>query len=190
MNNVMLDLETVGQGSNAAIVALGAVEFDIATGATAFEFYAVIDLKSSLAFGEPIDASTFEWWMQQDTAARQIFFNDERQELNLVLDNFTEWLHKIGKDTIRVWGNGDDFDNVILQNAFKTTGYRDAPWPHYANRNVRNMVDLGLDLLGINPKHDLPFEGTRHNALDDAKHQAKYVSYIYQALAAKTNTQY
>lgn len=33
MDNVMLDLETMGNGPEAAIVAIGAVEFDLKSGA-------------------------------------------------------------------------------------------------------------------------------------------------------------
>lgn len=36
--------------------------------------------------------------------------------------------------------------------------------------------------IGINPRRDIPFEGDMHNALADAKHQAKYVSAIWQHL--------
>lgn len=42
-------------------------------------------------------------------------------------------------------------------------------------------VELGR-AIGINPRRDIPFEGDRHNALADAKHQAKYVSAIWQRL--------
>ncbi|MDE1493160.1 3'-5' exoribonuclease domain-containing protein, partial [Xenorhabdus bovienii] len=37
------------------------------------------------------------------------------------------------------------------------------------------------------PKHNMPFEGSRHNALDDAIHQAKYVSIIWQKLINNNN---
>ena len=36
--------------------------------------------------------------------------------------------------------------------------------------------------IGFDPKRDMRFEGTRHSALDDAIHQAKYVSAIWQKL--------
>ena len=36
--------------------------------------------------------------------------------------------------------------------------------------------------ISFDPKRDMPFEGTRHSALDDAIHQAKYVSAIWQKL--------
>ncbi|WP_241168462.1 3'-5' exoribonuclease domain-containing protein, partial [Escherichia coli] len=35
----------------------------------------------------------------------------------------------------------------------------------------------------FDPKRDMPFKGTRHNALDDAIYQAKYVSAIWKKLA-------
>ncbi|MGV4305305.1 3'-5' exoribonuclease domain-containing protein [Citrobacter portucalensis] len=34
----------------------------------------------------------------------------------------------------------------------------------------------------INPRFDIPFEGSMHNALSDARHQVKYVSAIWQRL--------
>ena len=36
--------------------------------------------------------------------------------------------------------------------------------------------------LFMDIKHTIPFEGERHNALDDARYQAKYVSVIWQKL--------
>lgn len=43
------------------------------------------------------------------------------------------------------------------------------------------MVEMGK-AIGFDPKRDMPFEGTRHNALADAIHQAQYVSAIWQRL--------
>lgn len=40
-----------------------------------------------------------------------------------------------------------------------------------------------VSAIGFDPKRDMPFKGTRHNALDDAIHQAKYVSAIWKKLA-------
>ncbi|MDE9484396.1 3'-5' exonuclease, partial [Xenorhabdus bovienii] len=78
------------------------------------------------------------------------------------------------------WGNGSSFDNVILRNFYERANYR-VPWRWYADRDVRTIVQLGRD-IGYDPKTDMPFTGERHNALDDAIHQAQYVSAIYQKL--------
>ncbi|ENK9589510.1 3'-5' exoribonuclease, partial [Salmonella enterica] len=52
--------------------------------------------------------------------------------------------------------------------------------------DVRTMVTLGR-AIGFDPKRDMPFEGDMHNALADARHQAKYVSAIWQKLIPPTS---
>lgn len=178
----MLDLETMGNGSNAAIVSIGAVFFEPKTGEIGQEFYRVVSLNSSAHFGE-LDSSTVLWWMKQSDEARAVFEDESQTTLKNALESFTAWIneHCDRKPDAIVWGNGATFDNVILGNAYKATRLRQ-PWFFANDRDVRTIVDLGRQLRGIDPKKDLPLQGTAHNALDDAKHQARYVSAIYQAL--------
>lgn len=82
---------------------------------------------------------------------------------------------------VQVWGNGASFDCVILRNSYSLTG-QPVPWQWWNDRDVRTIVELGK-VIGFDPKRDMPFKGTRHNALDDAIHQAKYVSAIWKKLA-------
>lgn len=186
MNNGMLDIETLGKGSNSAIISIGAVFFEPSTGKLGGDFYQTITLESALENGQA-DASTIAWWMKQSDDARAVF--NDKQSLNLrsVLLEFTDWLINSGNPIshntakVSVWGNGATFDNVILSNAYQQIEYPH-PWPYWGDRDVRTIVELGRSILNINPKKDLPFEGTAHNALDDAKHQARYESEIYQAL--------
>lgn len=181
MNNIMLDLETLGKGSNAAIAAIGAVFFEPETGEVAARFYQTIELSSAMKYGK-IDASTIQWWMKQDDEARALFSEPDSMSVEEALLHFAGWISQVKKyHELKVWGNGATFDNVILENAFNAIG-QDVPWPFYGNRDVRTIVDLGRKLRGINPKKDFSFEGTQHNALDDAIHQARYVSEIYQSL--------
>ncbi|EOK2527909.1 3'-5' exonuclease [Escherichia coli] len=72
-------------------------------------------------------------------------------------------------------------DCVILRNSYSLTG-QPVPWQWWNDRDVRTIVELGK-VIGFDPKRDMPFKGTRHNALDDAIHQAKYVSAIWKKLA-------
>lgn len=187
MNNVMLDLETLGNGNNAAIVSIGAVMFDPYHNAIGSEFYIEIEINSAAYYGQ-MDASTVQWWMGQSDEARALFTNKEnKQPLKTALIEFQNWIDQTGEFKGRiVWGNGSCFDNVILGNAFKALKLHQ-PWPFYGDRDVRTIVDLGKQLRAINPKKDIPFIGVAHNALDDAKHQARYVSAIYGALKT-TNT--
>lgn len=182
MNNVMLDIETVGNGSKAAIVSIGAVFFDPKTGELGSEFYQAISLSSSAYYGE-MDASTIEWWMKQSDEARAVFSDENKTNLKDSLVKFTQWIEQAENYKERVvWGNGSAFDNVILNHAFRSARMT-PPWPYYGDRDVRTIVDLGRQLRGVDPKKEMELEGTAHNALDDAKHQARYVSAIFQALA-------
>ena len=183
MNHVMLDLETMGQGNNAAIVAIGAVFFEPTTGEIGASFYQTIDLESAAKYGE-IDPSTVLWWLKQSDEARDEITRLDTYSLPDALAEFTQWIEQIENFKARiVWGNGSSFDNVIIENAFKAVRYK-KPWAFWNDRDVRTVVELGRTLKGFDPKKDMPFEGTAHNALDDAIHQAKYVSAIYKALAS------
>jgi exodeoxyribonuclease VIII len=186
MNDVMLDLETVGTGNNAAIIAIGACMFDIKTGDIGAEFYYPVDLESSGKHGT-VDMSTILWWMKQSDDARAVFNDEDKIDLDSALSFFLEWICQIEPPRDRrVWGNGSTFDNVIMKSAFNRMGFPYDAWPFYCDRDVRTIVDLGRRILNFDPKKDMPFEGTVHNALDDAKHQARYVSKIYQELSVCT----
>ncbi|HIE9251547.1 TPA: 3'-5' exonuclease [Klebsiella variicola subsp. variicola] len=59
----------------------------------------------------------------------------------------------------------------------------DYPWEYWNDRDVRTMVELG-QAISFAPKTAIPFEGSRHNTLADAIHQARYVSAIWQRIIA------
>lgn len=183
--HLMVDMETMGNGPDAPIVSIGAVFFDPSTGNTGAEFYQVVSLESSMLFGMKPDASTIQWWLKQSSEARSAILVDEamglRESLELLADFIAENAAN-GSHTVQMWGNRCSFDNVILRRAYALT---DTPFavPFWNDRDVRTIVELGKS-VGINPRHDIPFEGDLHNALSDARHQVKYVSAIWQRLTA------
>lgn len=186
MNNVMLDIETLGTSKNAVIISIGAVFFDPATGQLGSELYHTIKRESCEAYGLEVDESTVKWWSEQSEEARAVLTDPYAEDLHQVLKYFDWWLWENLHDakTVEVWGNGSSFDCGIVDNAYRRCGIK-LPWRYANERDVRTIVSLGRNLLNIDPKYDFPFVGTAHNALADAKHQAAYVSHIYQALAAK-----
>jgi len=181
----MLDIETMGSGSKAAIVAIGACLFNPVTGEVGAKFEVIVNLKSAAYYGE-MDAGTVLWWLEQEEEARKVLLSKEAITLKAALEQFTAWLESNIPEwkTRVVWGNGCTFDNVIMGNAYKACRMSQ-PWGFFNDRDVRTLVDLGRTLHNFNPKTDMPFEGVRHSAVDDAIHQAKYVSAIYQKLQGK-----
>ena len=165
--DVMLDLETMGTSSNAAIVAIGAVAFDIDAGTVGDRFYRVVDLGTSVAMGGEIDADTVLWWMQQSDEARAMFTRDS-VPLSVALAEFEVWMSERGEMTgARVWGNGAAFDNVILSSAYRRSAIKQ-PWPHWNDRCYRTIKALYPDVK-------LERVGTHHNAVDDAESQARHL---------------
>ncbi len=184
MNNVMLDLETMGKSSDAAIVSIGACFFNPISGEIGESFECVIDLEDASHFGQ-IDGSTVLWWLKQESDARDKLQAVDAMGLAEALHYFRAFVleHADEVDCVKVWGNGSSFDCVVLRNAYKhCIGENYIPWKFWNERDVRTVVDLGRSFKGINPKRDIPFKGVKHSALADAKHQAEYVSHILRAL--------
>ncbi len=183
--HVMVDLETMGKKNNAPIVAIGAVVFDPATGSIGESFYKVVCLESSVNWGAVIDPSTVIWWLKQSSEARSAIVNDDAIPLLDALLQFREFVSDNvagGSKKAQVWGNGASFDNSILRSSYNCIA-EDYPWEYWNDRDVRTMVELG-QAISFDPKTTIPFEGSRHNALADAIHQARYVSAIWQRIIA------
>lgn len=119
--------------------------------------------------------------MQQSEEARAAICDKDAISISAALIKLNTFiLDNNNIDKVQVWGNGATFDNVIMRTSYDRENIP-CPW-HFANdRDVRTIVELGR-AVGINPRRDIPFEGDMHNALADAKHQAKYVSAIWKRL--------
>ncbi|EFG1878850.1 exonuclease [Escherichia coli] len=175
--HLSVDLETMGINPDAPINSIGGTFFDPATGEMGPEFSKAIDLETS---GGIIDRKTIKWWAKRSREAQSAIFTDEIS-LDVALRLFIEFIEKnSGGCFVQVWGNGANFDNVILRRSYERQGIP-CPWLYYNDRDVRTIVELG-NAIGFDVRMAIPFEGVPHNALDDARHQAKQVSAIWQKL--------
>ncbi|EOL8034210.1 3'-5' exoribonuclease, partial [Escherichia coli] len=175
--HLSVDLETMGTNPDAPINSIGGTFFDPATGEMGPEFSKAIDLETS---GGIIDRKTIKWWAKRSREAQSAIFTDEIS-LDVALRLFIEFIEKnSGGRFVQVWGNGANFDNVILRRSYERQGIP-CPWLYYNDRDVRTIVELG-NAIGFDVRMAIPFEGVPHNALDDARHQAKQVSAIWQKL--------
>ncbi|EOU4924913.1 3'-5' exoribonuclease [Escherichia coli] len=175
--HLSVDLETMGTNPDAPINSIGGKFFDPATGEMGPEFSKAIDLETS---GGIIDRKTIKWWAKRSREAQSAIFTDEIS-LDVALRLFIEFIEKnSGGCFVKVWGNGANFDNVILRRSYERQGIP-CPWLYYNDRDVRTIVELG-NAIGFDVRMAIPFEGVPHNALDDARHQAKQVSAIWQKL--------
>ncbi|WP_332831766.1 exonuclease [Escherichia coli] len=176
-DHLMIDLETMGKNPDAPIISIGAIFFDPQTGDMGPEFSKTIDLETA---GGVIDRDVIKWWLKQSREAQSAILSDEiplddalLQLREFIAENSSEFF-------VQVWGNGANFDNVILRRSYEQQGIP-CPWHYHNDRDVRTIVELGK-AIDFDARTAIPFEGERHNALDDARYQAKYVSAIWQKL--------
>ncbi|EMC2549827.1 TPA: 3'-5' exoribonuclease [Escherichia coli] len=175
--HLMIDLETMGKNPDAPIISIGAIFFDPQTGDMGPEFSKTIDLDTA---GGVIDRDVIKWWLKQSREAQSAIMTDEipLDDALLQLREFID--ENSGEFFVQVWGNGANFDNVILRRSYERQGIP-CPWRYCNDRDVRTIVELGK-AIDFDARPAIPFEGERHNALDDARYQAKYVSAIWQKL--------
>ena len=175
--HLMIDLETMGKNPDAPIISIGAIFFDPQTGDMGPEFSKTIDLDTA---GGVIDRDVIKWWLKQSREAQSAVMTDEipLDDALLQLREFID--ENSGEFFVQVWGNGANFENTILRRSYERQGIP-CPWRYYNDRDVRTIVELGK-AIDFDARTATPFEGERHNALDDARYQAKYVSAIWQKL--------
>lgn len=166
--HVMIDLETMSTESNAAICSIGAVKFT-ESGEILDTFYCTVDVADCKKHGLHIDPKTIEWWAKQSKDALKMLRKDNKSLVEALIE-FSKWY---GSTQYPTWACGSDFDNVIIENAYKAVGMNRpwAPWKNRCYRTLRETIKLPEDTR----------EGTYHNALDDAMHQTKHLLKIFRS---------
>ena len=178
MNDIMVDLETLDTKPSAIILSIGACRINWVEETVDMPFHQVISIDSCKAAGLTESPSTVAWWNQQSSEARSVF-TDPNVPLLDALAQFSAYMKEFDHKNVRLWGNGSDFDNTILANAYAAMGF-EAPWRFYNNRCFRTVKDMYSDMV-----QKLPRQGTHHNALDDALHQARELLQIRNSLFAR-----
>jgi hypothetical protein len=191
--DIMLDIETLGTGTNAAIIQIGAVAF-YADGpnpalftnspelllADRQGFRVNVDLGKSRHPGV-INASTVEWWLgQSDEARASVTKAEGRVELGTALQMFASWVEWVGngRSNVRLWSNGPTFDEMIVRQAFERYGLDlNDTISFRGSRCCRTMFEVARG-LGWNPKEAArmaPDDIVKHDGLSDAVFQARSV---------------
>ena len=167
----MIDLETLSVTQNAAIISIGAVQFNMDGVDEVGAFYHRIALGSLNDFDQ--SDSTMQWWNRQNAAVRDEAFSG-KEDLIAVLSAFYKWYLP---GTIIV-GNGANFDVSILANAYEFHDL-ELPWFYrdvFCYRSLRMMYPEIVD----------DSELTKHNALNDAIRQAEHMIKIYHSVVPLT----
>jgi len=188
LNDLMIDIETIGTKPGYVILSIGAVFFDLATGKSGDAFHEIINLESSVDKGFKIDPKTLLWWAKQDKGAYLEALGLDKADpitstVQNAIYNFKSWIERYSneKKNLQVWGNSARFDLGMLQVYFDSVG-SDLPWFHYNERDVRTLVMFAPH---IKDKFVTDKNGdslTKHKPIDDCVNQIGYCSEIFSKI--------
>ena len=169
--DVMIDIETLNTTPDSVIATIGAVKFNrlkkLQKKSDHDTFYRRIDLDSCKKVGLTASESTVEWWKNQtEESQEEIFSEENRISLKKCLREFSKWL---GSHNLKIWSHGDDFDCVILSNAYRKCGIA-TPWKFWNTRDTRTLFDVKRYNFSKLANRNL-----HHHALDDAFVQTRAV---------------
>lgn len=180
--HVVLDLETMGTNYDAAIIEVGLVVFNHMSGQRGTPnligaWSSAIKLESSMQHGGTVSPETMMWWMDTDrTEARDDYVFTDKISLPKALNEIAYILGKYSSVSPLplIWGNGVNFDNAILKSAYERLGVK-VPWSYKQDMDFRTLKMMFKDTVP-----EPAFIGTPHIALDDARHEALWLSQILQ----------
>lgn len=166
--HAVLDLETASTESDAAVVAIGATAFSLLPGEMPHEFYGHLNLEDCENKKLRIDEETIAWWKDQRVELRDEAFKGAEVSSITTLVDFTAWYSDLQKryKTVRIWGNGANFDPVVIGNCLDAFDVK-IPWQFRDVRCLRTLLKLLPKKYHIEqPEH------TKHHAFWDARYEA------------------
>ncbi len=174
----VIDIETGSTREDALIysVAIVTVDLDLPM-ANMILFVQEAVLDQDTQPGRVLDVKTQKWWAEQSHEAKLAISCHTPKTL---VDFLAVLSFMLQKQPYPIWGNGSDFDNRILQHAFNQY---ELHWPYRLNRCLRTLKN---EVCRLKPDLKLPaFEGIRHIAINDARHEARELKVLTDVLKGR-----
>lgn len=180
ITDAMADIETLDTRPYAVVLAIGVVLFNRRDPSVPMKELNLVFGKKEfrdeqIMFGRTVDKETVRWWKGQDPEVKRIFKQANVKSVPDALNKLTAFL--TGEDCeLLIWGNGANFDNVIITTLYESFGM-EAPWKFWKDRCFRTFKGEHGHIA-----RPPAFQGTKHNAVDDARQQARYLQAMYTEL--------
>lgn len=171
MQHVMLDLETLGTQPGSVILSIGVVLFDPSKPVDEClgeEFYSIVSRQSCEAANLEVSQDTLDWWEKQSSEARTVL-TEALGGGATAIDVALKELAKFIPAGAKVWSNGANFDQPLLDVAYNRCGIP-LPWKYWNSRCYRTIIALHPNEKAIRPPNVCA-----HNALEDARWQARHI---------------
>jgi len=183
-HGISIDLETLGLHNDAPIFAIGACRFnyDGSDWGIGQGQYFSMEVNPE-GQGHPQVSNLF-FWLQNDT--RQLFASQYADPLDGVLLKLNEWFADFEGN---IWIRGNK-DSVWLESAYARHPGIKPPFRYNQFREVRTLIDFAQQVVPhderLNRGFTLPERWEQeHEALDDARYQARCIQAVYKAFPIK-----
>ena len=166
--HIMCDLETLSTEPDAVILSIGLARME---SGNIRSIHIRPSIQEQLEVGRHISADTLAWWNDKPLDVRAAAFGEEETRVRVVDALQLVYEFADGKDwkDMRMWGNGSDFDNVILGTLYRQFKVP-VPWKFYNNRCFRTVKNLSYGLVTIPEEQG---NDQKHNAEADAVSQLR-----------------
>lgn len=163
----MIDLETLSITSNAVIIDIGAVKFNVNNDKKEQSpptIRLIPDIDEQLRLGLNVDKKTLLWWSELGGIPEKMFNSIHS------IEGILFSLHRFLKSVDRVWCRGASFDFALIRNLSEKSGCSAKLWKKSQERDSRTILKQFPKLdegdIGSN-------KNKKHNALNDAEEQAE-----------------
>lgn len=178
--DAMADIETLDTRPSAVVISIGVVLFNrrepkVKMKELNLKFGKKEFRDEQIMMGRTVDKETVAWWKGQEPDAKRIFKQANVTSMEDALNKLTAFLTQ-GDTNYLIWGNGSDFDNTITTSLYESFGMQ-APWKFWNNRCFRTFKGEHGHIT-----RPPEFQGVKHDAVDDARQQARYLQAIYVEL--------
>lgn len=151
MNNLMLDIETLGTKTNGIIISLALIPFDPVMRVLASKensLFLHIDADDAAKNGGTFEMRTIGWWTEQSpeavTRMREGQANGPLKEADAcrAIRNYLYRHLKIDARDVRIWGNGARFDVGLVDQMFDRAGVP-SPIKYNSDMCYRTIYRMG-----------------------------------------------
>ena len=176
MNDLMVDIETLGTGQNSVITQIGACYFDRHTAEVKETFLVNVQIQDCLNHGLGVDAGALKFWFGEIFKRGTPTFLKEPLPLSSALGQLKQFAEIHTEAPI--WSHAC-FDFGRLDDGYGKLGQK-LGFSYRRLRDIRTLVDLS----GIK-RTDMPKEDKTHDALDDCKRQVRYCTQCFNFIRGK-----
>lgn len=153
MNNIMLDIETLGTAPGCVIISIAAVQFSARKGKIGKQFYDKISVSNSKDLGFSQNDQTMAFWSFNTALFEQE--SNGTKTAKQVLQSLVDWISeiRIEEPALYFWCKGASFDFPILEAYYNRLGIK-PPWHYRELCCLRTIFNLYPSFNNRNATHN------------------------------------